>query len=352
MSKRLILTENEILEIKGLYGLINEAAKAINASTSPERMANFTPNGNQKFGLKGDASKENYYFKTTLGSLVTASTGTPETFLSSFTPATDAGQYVDYVRVGNSELTNKGNISFDLKSLPDTTEVLATHNGLLVLRRMMDQLKGVKEGKVTLSMSAEQRASGQKTYDVKEIPSKLQTTFNTLQTGLTVLIVPTEERGKISDEYAKTYFVSRGDDEIKRNVQTSIKNALVNIFLAKEDIPDREKIITDKGLVTTVDLSAFENFYGKGLKKDELNKPWSDLQNEIKKVMISNFKLYLPSEFAYLADNVGNLIQNTYSSSYFKKGYDELFKGTKMMQGSPESKATKTQTSTSYEMGK
>jgi hypothetical protein len=107
----------------------------------------------------------------------------------------------------------------------------------------MDQLKGVREGKVTLSMSAEQRASGQKTYDVKEIPSKLQTTFNTLQTGLTVLIVPTEERGKISDEYAKTYFVSRGDDEIKRNVQTSIKNALVNIFLAKEDIPDSHLMV-------------------------------------------------------------------------------------------------------------
>ena len=68
--------------------------------------------------------------------------------------------------------------------------------------------------------------------------------------------------------------------------------------------------------------------------------------------MISNFKLYLPSEFAYLADNVGSLIQNTYSSSYFKKGYDDLFKAYKMAQGSPESKPTKTQTSTSYEMGK
>ena len=135
-------------------------------------------------------------------------------------------------------------------------------------------------------------------------------------------------------------------------MQTSIKNALVGIFLAKEDIPDKEKIITDKGLVTTVDLSAFENYYGKGLKKDELNKPWGDLQREIKKVMISNFKLYLPSEFTYLADNASNLIQNTYSSSYFKKGYDELFKDTKMVQGSPVSQPTKTQTSTSYGMGK
>lgn len=352
MSKRFVLTESEIREIKGLYGLLNEAAKAINASTSPERMTNFTPNGNQKFGLKGDASKENYYFKTTLDSLVTASTGDTSTFLSSFVPATDAGQYVDYVRVGTSELTNKGSITFDLKSLPGTTEVLATHNGLLVLRRMMDQLGGVKEGKVTLSMSAEQRASGQKTYDVTSIPEKLKTSFNSLQTGLTVLIVPEQERSKISDEYAKTYFASKGDEGIKTTVQMILKNLLVFTFLAKEDNTDKEKIITDKGLVTTVDLSAFEKYYGKGLKTDELNKPWADLQNEIKKIMISNFKLYLPTEFAYLADNVTKLIQNTYSAQYFKQGYDSLFKESKMVKGGPQSQATKTQTSTSYEMGK
>ena len=352
MSKRFILTESEIREIKGLYGLLNEAAKSIYASTTFEQMPNFTPNGNQKFGLKGDAKKENYYFKTTLGSLVTASTGDPSTFLSSFTPATDAGDYVDYVRVGTSELTNKGSITFDLKSLPDTTEVLATHNGLLVLRRMMDQLEGVKEGKVTLSMSAEQRASGQKTYDVAGIPEKLKTLFNSLLTGLTVLIVPEQERSKISEQYAKTYFASKGDEGIKTTVQMTLKNLLIFIFLAKEDYPDKEKIITDKGLVTTVDLSAFEKYYGKGLKTSELNKPWADLQNEIKKIMVSNFKLYLPTEFAYLADYVTKSIKDTYSVHYFEQGYDGLFKESKMVPGGPKSQATKTQKSTSYEMGK
>ena len=352
MSKRFILTENEIREIKGLYGLLNEAAKAINASTSPERMTNFTQNGNQKFGLKGDASKENYYFKTTLGSLVLASTGDPSTFLSSFTPATDAGQYVDYVRVGSSELTNKGSISFDLKPLPASTEVMATHNGLLVLRRMMDQLGGVKEGKVTLSMSAEQRASGQKTYDVTGIPEKLKRNFNTLQSSLTTLIVPEQERSKISDGYAKSYIVSRGDEGIKSLIQTIIKNILVSTFIAKEDIVDKDTIITEKGLITTVDLSAFEKYYGKGLKKNELDKPWADLQNELKKIMVSNFKLYLPEEFAYLANNMEKLIQNTYSVNYFKKGYDGLFKESKTIDGTKPSQPTKTQSSTSYEMGK
>lgn len=352
MSKRFILTESEIREIKGLYGLLNEAARAINASTSPERMTNFKQNGNQKFGLKGDASKENYYFKTTLGSLVTASTGDPSTFLSSFVPATDAGQYVDYVKVGTAELINKGSITFDLKSLPGTAEVLATHNGLLVLRRMMDQLEGVKEGKVTLSMSAEQRASGQKTYDVNGIPEKLKTLFNSLLTGLTVLIVPEQERSKISEQYAKTNFVSIGDEGIKTRVQMTLKNLLVFTFLAKEDYSDKEKIITDKGLVTTVDLSAFEKYYGKGLKTSELNKPWADLQNEIKKIMVSNFKLYLPTEFAYLADYVTKSIKDTYSVHYFEQGYDGLFKESKMVPGGPKSQATKTQKSTSYEMGK
>jgi hypothetical protein len=47
MSKRFLLTENEINEIRGLYGLINEVAKAINASTSPERMPNFIGQGNK-----------------------------------------------------------------------------------------------------------------------------------------------------------------------------------------------------------------------------------------------------------------------------------------------------------------
>lgn len=352
MNKRFIITESEVTEIRALYGLINEQAKVINASTDPQRMTNFSPNGNQKFGLKGDASKENFYFKTTLGKLVTASTGETSAYFSSFEPTTDAKKYVDYVKVGENELINSGSITFDLSKLSETTEVTATHNGLLVLRRMMNELGGQKKGKVTLTMSAEVRESGQKSYDVAGIPGRLQAIFNSLQTALAVLIVPEKDRSKIGDEYAKKYFLGKNDDGIKASAEMIIKSALISVFLAKEDTADKDKIITEKKLVTTVDLNTFASYYGKGLTTTALDKPWADLQNEIKKVMVSNFKLYLPEEFQYLADNTTTLVANTYSSVFFKKGYDSLFKESKLAPGSPNQQATKTQSSTSYEVGK
>ncbi len=349
MGKRFVITESEIQQIKSMYGLLNEDSKVITASSTPERMYNFGPNGNSQHGLKGDKTKEKYYFSTKLGNLITLSTGDSANYLSSFVPTTPhKEEYIDYLKIGDTELKNSGTISFNLESLPSTTEVIATHNGLLVIRRMMDQIDGIKSGKVSLSMSAEKRASEQSEYKLGEIPSKLRTNFNTLETYLAVLIVPGQYIKDIGSNYAKTTIVPRGNDGIKSAIQNILKDSLVGVFLAKEDKPDIEKIIADKGLVTTVNLSEFEKYYGSGPTSD-LNKSWVNLQNQIKKIMISNFKLYQPEEDS---NKLNELIKNTYSTSYFQDEYRNLFKTSTMAPASPTKQATKTQSSKEYELGK
>lgn len=360
MSKRFVLTESEINEIKGLYGLINEVAKAINASTSPERMPNFIGQGNKNstFGLKGSANQENFYFKSTIGDLVNKSTGDTKLFLSGFQPASDAKQYVDYVRVGTAELTNQGSISFDLSKLPAETEVLATHNGLLVLRRMMDQLGGSKNGKVTLSMSAEQRASGQKTFDLAAISSNIAPNLNGISTALSVLFIPANERPFIKEAYAKQYFAAKTDDELKQAINIFLKRGLVGVFLTPEDNANIDKIITDKQLVTKLDMSGFEAFYGKGSLKssgqvtEKINAVWTAFLKTYKDTLISNFRLYLDDDFKYLADNLAKMGSQITGITNLWTTYSELKKESKMVQGSSGPQNTKTQTSQSYEMGK
>jgi hypothetical protein len=53
-----------------------------------------------------------------------------------------------------------------------------------------------------------------------------------------------------------------------------------------------------------------------------------------------------------LADNTTSLVVNTYSALSFKKEYDYLFKDSELAPSSPNQQATKTQSSTSYEVGK
>jgi hypothetical protein len=361
MSKRFLLTENEINEIRGLYGLINEVAKAINASTSPERMPNFIGQGNKNssFGLKGDANQENFYFKSTIGDLVNKSTGDTKMFLSGFQPATDAGQYVDYVRVGTTELTNKGSISFDLSKLPAETEVLATHNGLLVLRRMMDQLGGSKNGKVTLSMSAEQRASGQKTFDLNNISSRIPPNLATIASALSVLLIPEAQRANIKDGYAIDNFVGKTNEQIIQAINTTLKRGLVGVFLTPEDSANIDKIISDKKLVTTLDLSVFESMYGKGtldktggsITEAQINSVWNSFKKSYKDTLISNFTAYLDNEFKYLANNLSKIMEGLSISTLWYM-YTKLRDTSTLGPKSGVQTNTKTQTSQTYQMGK
>ena len=360
MSKRFVLTESEKNEIRGLYGLLTEVAKSIVASTSPERMPNFVGQGNKNsnFGLKGDPKQENFYFKSTIGDLVLKSTGDTKLFFSNFQPASDAGQYVDYVRVGQSELTNKGSVSFDLSKLPAETEVMATHNGLLVLRRMMEELEGQKNGKVTLSMSAEKRESGQKTFDLAKISGAIAPNLNGLSTAFSVLFIPANQRPNIKESYAKTQFAGKTDDELKQAVNLLLKRGLVGVFLTPEDSANIDTIITNKKLITTLDISGFEALYGKGSLTssgqvtESVNTAWNTFKKAYLNTLINNFRLYLDDDFKYLADNLLKMSSSITGITNLWTTYSELKKESKMVQGTKGPQNTKTQTNQSYEMGK
>jgi len=197
MGKAIIIDEFEKLRILELYKingstnlLQEQKSSIIYASTTNERMSNFGPKGNDKHGLKGNSSQENFYFKTNLLKLYHLSTGDSANFLSSFEPYTDAGQYIDYVRIGQNEITNSGKTTIDLSNVKySEIEVIATHNGLLVIKRLMDQWKGTKLGFVTLEMSATYRESKRSDYDLVNLKKNFLSLMNGIESAISVLIL-------------------------------------------------------------------------------------------------------------------------------------------------------------------
>jgi hypothetical protein len=346
------LMESKVGDVRPL---ISEASKIIKATTTPERMYNFpnaaSKNSNSNFGLKGDNSKENFYFKTTLSDIINRSTGSTNSFLSGFIPATDAGKYVNYVRFGTNELSGDGSIQFDLKTLPDNTEVMATHNGLLLVRRMMDQLQGGKNGTVILTIGAEKRESSQENYDVKKIQEKLVPGFNGISTNLSVLFTPENLRPSIKESYAKQWFANKSEEELKSTLKKQIKKGLVNIFLTPEEISQSDAIIAEKGLTTEMDISDFEPFFGKGNVRQDINAVWINFQTQMKNTMIENFRLYLPDEFKYLANNLSKLITNIFGESLYST-YKGLDKETVLGQLNPLESNKRSESSKTYEIGK
>jgi hypothetical protein len=68
--------------------------------------------------------------------------------------------------------------------------------------------------------------------------------------------------------------------------------------------------------------------------------------------MISNMKLYYPEDFQGLAEKAAEMIKSVYSTDNFKENYSRLFKQSEIGGKSPIQQGTKTQSSTSYQLGK
>jgi len=147
---KFLISESEKQEILRLYGVISEQQSiAYEASTDKTPMYNYPKSNlkssNQKNGgLPGDTKMENYLFQTTLGDIKKRAVGEQSQFFAGFKPTTDQKKYVDYLSIGNVTLQGGGKKEFDLTD--PKAVVVASHNGLLALFRIMDAMKRTPGG--------------------------------------------------------------------------------------------------------------------------------------------------------------------------------------------------------------
>lgn len=131
--KTLILTENQIKNV--IDKILNEQVGEISVGTDGSRISNSSLSG---FGLP-KASTDNFYYSTTTAEIVKQSSGSENEFLSIFKPINDAKTYIDYLKIGDKVLSSQGSQVIDFNT---NQQVVASHNGLLVIVRAMRQFKG------------------------------------------------------------------------------------------------------------------------------------------------------------------------------------------------------------------
>ena len=159
------LTESEKKEILKLYGIISEQQSIVYlAQTDKKRMRNFpmgkASNNQENGGLPGDSKMENYLFQTTLDDIKKRAVGEESQYLAGFKPTADQKEYVNYLSIGNVVLKGSGTKEFDLTD--PKAVVVASHNGLLALFRLMVAMKktpGGNKAKVEME-TVDTRTSG------------------------------------------------------------------------------------------------------------------------------------------------------------------------------------------------
>ena len=152
--KKIILTESQVKSV--INNFINEQGATVNefvAETDASKITHAMLSSS--FGLPNGAQNETKFYVAQISKVIEQSTKDPKTLLSIFTPYTpvtndpkddgDMGGYFDYIEVYQAPgkagvaLETKGTKTFNFVS---GLWVAASHNGLLAIKRLMDQMKG------------------------------------------------------------------------------------------------------------------------------------------------------------------------------------------------------------------
>ena len=236
MVKKFIISESEKKNILEMYGLISEqntslqAEQSFYASTSPERMLNFKVGdrpANSDFGLMGDSSQENFYFKSTFGDILNRSKSNSDEFLSGFKPLNDMTKYLDYLKIGDEEISGTGEKTFS--NLSSNTPIIASHNGLLAIARLMKELKSYKNVKgTTYTIGLGQPARETKrTYFDASVAGNISQNIKAISSIINFYILPTE-LWKYVDYVNLNDYKNKQKPEIKNIVYNWVNACLVN----------------------------------------------------------------------------------------------------------------------------
>jgi hypothetical protein len=305
------------------------------SSTDNMRMYNF-PNpkaksSNSIYGLQGDSKLENYYFTSTVADLVNQSKKESSEYLKNFTPVNDAKVYVDFISINGKEINGSGTQTFDINK---NSKIIATHNGLLSIKRVMDQMKSANyigdQARITITIAGEERSSEFKTYDPNRAKD-VNSTANTLLKYFATLIVPTQYRENI-DDIVVNNIKKNPTNDIKNSIKNIINSSLVTGFLPDQkewkSVKEQYKLKGYDSMSSVLDPILQNAEYGRNDKALDQSL-WNNFWKSYKDAYLYNYSQYVinkyPEKSQELINDMKSSIQNQVGSYTLRKAFDNLF---------------------------
>ena len=373
MLNKFLITESDKKHILNMYGVILEQVTSLTpeqsfyASASKERMENFKNKnnaGNSNFGLSGDSkTQENYSFYSTFGDILSKSKGPEEKFLSGFKPYKDMVSYLDYLKIGDVEISGDGEKTFS--NLNNGTSIIASHNGLLAIARLMKELKYYKPIKgttITIGLGQTQRETKRFYFDAI-VFANINDMIGNIAAIIALYYIPKEYRKYV--DYVNLNNIRDKDINYLKEIIYSWVNSTLCYF--KPDLKIKtDEFMTKYSLKKIQDLPSLESKLNNvlNLKYKSMipltfhgnpNELWFDFVDELKKNYIENFKLFLVNSGRQNVESqvteFTNLVNKTSPDNltdYFKKiiGKKEYFQGS----GQTPNQSTQ-KTNTDYKIG-
>ena len=367
-----ILSEQITPTIQNEYTLGTDKDKITNASL-------------KKFGLVPSKIGETDYYKSDIKTIVSQSLGgNRQTFLSIFKPINqDAKGYHDYLEIGNKsmEVDQKGNpteaIQVDFGG--PNSEVVASHNGLLLIYRVMDTMNQIQSPINALMKFGEAKTVKGKSQDrdikgtIFDLQNSLRPQFNSANIYAMITSINLYSKDKVIKEWAKA-LSSKTVEEIKDLTLSHVNSDIQGLSAYGGFVDKNKKEEIDKidGWIKTVnpqlvyDLvdsfqknSEIEDFMDEGngvvFNNNKLRNMisnaeglWKKLSDEMKKIYLHNIELYLkkylPRTSQQLIDQVNRGFNPNINLNSVDVQYPGIFRKSQQggVQNVPQTKVTQT----------
>jgi hypothetical protein len=308
---------------------------------------------NSKYGLPY-GKYEFFNYKTTVGEIFRLSKGPENKFLSSFVPNENMGKYDDYISVGsasysagdpyavdanNTNAYKSGTFVSDLISESDV--IIAAHNGLLAVQRLMLELKNMQTLPKTLQVifgkylekteqdsaaSAERLKGGVKV----EIPTSAYDITPELRTIAQLMICYLD--------YSNTAPFCKKYTESKTNMYNVLINFIPQVISGYKFLPRGQQskfveYLSKRGFVTSLELPEIRQVLDKiilmkgKISTSDANTEIGKINNAsvVKQILAQVDDLVIKIEAQVLTTYISNL--TLYVKTYFQSaGTDELAK--------------------------
>jgi hypothetical protein len=317
---------------------------------------------------------EGFNFKTTFDAIFKASKGPQSSFLASFKPNQNMGGYLDYISIGGSVYNAgdpkakdaNGNDTYKAGTfvsgpINEADEVVASHNGLLAITRIMLNLSGMQKMPRTVSVifggdfedANAQKAAEQRTKaaTLVSIPDSAYNITPELLAIAQLLVCYLDIANK--SQFCKTYlqnansytvlttFINKvisGFKFLPKDQETQYAENLSKVnFLKQVDIPDIKTVLTDvingrKNMSTNPQTLNYETT--KVHNNMVLNQILNLIDERIRRIQqlvikyyVDNLKIYVSTYFRGDSDEemakINALKANIIGA---KTAYDYLFK--------------------------
>lgn len=312
------------------------------------------------WGLPNGAQNENAIYKASMSQIFAAAKNKPQNqFLSVFQVSKQEKEYRDYLQVGDQIMDGAGTKVFNIgvskcykkdqqgeRFEGDCGIVLASHNGLLGIARLMTKIKERTQkgddltkldGYWTFTLQSKDRKS--EVVNVSQNAYNLRMVIKTIIEWLSVLPIQPQNRKNL---LGKPFITSKSDDEIASDVLKMYTNlsiglgyflnanqkdaAIKEAGLVQANNAGLDKIITDlKNLQKQADYvdGNINNFKRGEVKKieQELNKILND---QFKPTYIDNFKKYMTkylpnTKLEQLPQGNQDSLEQTYTLAFSQK---------------------------------